>query len=81
MLPVDDLWLMEDPPIDEPADVLTIPEVKQHVVHDHHDDDLGLRSLLERPETLSKSWWRKEHRLRRASSKTTRRQPATLRAA
>ena len=60
MLANDELWLVEEPPIDAPSDLLTIPEVRDHVTHEHHDDELGLRSLLERPEALSKSWWRAE---------------------
>jgi hypothetical protein len=68
MLANDELWLVEEPPIDAPSDLLTIPEVRNHVIHELHDDELGLRSLLERPEALSKSWWRAEHVRRRRAS-------------
>jgi hypothetical protein len=85
MLANDELWLVEEPPIDAPSDLLTIPEVRNHVAHELHDDELGLRSLLERPEALSKkSWWRAERaRSRRARllSKTTRRRRDASRAA
>jgi hypothetical protein len=47
MLTSDDLWLAEESPIDEPSDLSTIPEIRQHVAHNLRDEDLGLRSLLE----------------------------------
>jgi hypothetical protein len=84
MLANDELWLVEEPPIDAPFDLLTIPEVRNHVTHELHDDELGLRSLLERPEALSKSWWRVEHARRRRARlpfKTARRRRDVLRAA
>ncbi len=84
MLANDELWLVEEPPIDAPSDPLTIPEVRDHVTHEPHDDELGLRSLLERPEALSKSWWRVEHARRRRARlpfKTARRRRDVLRAA
>jgi hypothetical protein len=84
MLANDELWLVEEPPIDAPSDLLTIPEVRNHVTHELHDDELGLRSLLERPEALSKSWWRAEHgrkRRLRVSLKAARRSRDVLHAA
>jgi hypothetical protein len=57
MLHEDDLFLLEEDPTDEPSDLLTIPQVRHHVSHDHRDDELGLRSLLERPEALPVSLW------------------------
>jgi hypothetical protein len=82
MVASNELWLIDDLPIDDPSDLLTIPEIKQHVAHDLRDEDLGLRSLLERPEALSKSLRRDEHaRTRRAPSKSAKRHPDALRAA
>jgi hypothetical protein len=69
------LWLVDESALDEPADLLTIPAIKQHDVHDDlHDEDIGLRSLLERPEALLPSWRRAERaRTRRARSKSGKR--------
>jgi hypothetical protein len=54
-----DLWLMdEELSLDERSDVLrTMPEIRQLLARDRQDDQLGLRSILERPELLSRSWW------------------------
>jgi hypothetical protein len=56
MLSKADLWLVEEPALDEPSDILAIPEIRQFVAHDQHDDELGLRSLLERPEAMPRAW-------------------------
>ncbi len=57
----DDLWWVEDVPSEEPSDLLRVmPEIRQSVENEPHDDELGLRSVLERPEVLSKAWRRKE---------------------
>ena len=37
------------------ADLLSIPEIKRELFAERHDDELGLRGLLERPETLTSS--------------------------
>jgi hypothetical protein len=58
MLTPDVEWLVEEPVLDEPADLLAIPEIRQHIVHDPHDDELGLRSLLETVEPPPSPWWR-----------------------
>jgi hypothetical protein len=61
MLDKNDLWWMEEEvlSVDDPADLLrTMPEIRQLVDPDRHDDELGLRAMLERPEALSKAWWR-----------------------
>ncbi len=50
-------WLIEEPALDEPADLLTLPEIRQILGHDPHDDELGLRSLLEAPEAPPAPWW------------------------
>jgi hypothetical protein len=52
MLEQDDLWLLEEPPIDEPSELFSIPEIRRHLVRDRRDEDIGLRGLLERPEAL-----------------------------
>jgi hypothetical protein len=76
-----ELWLIEEP-IDEPADLLTMPELKQRGARDPHDDELGLRLLLEHPEALPPSLWRdqREHP-RRTSPKSTKRRVDVVRAA
>jgi hypothetical protein len=63
MLDPNDLWLMEEElPLDEPADVLsTMPEIRQRVDPDQNDDELGLRSILERPEALYEAWRQSAH--------------------
>lgn len=46
------------PEDDEPFDPLTDPEeVSGERAHEHHDDDLGLRSLLEEPEAFTRALW------------------------
>jgi hypothetical protein len=78
----DDPWADLTPPVDdEPFDPLVLPEVKQYVAHERREDALGLRSLLERPEALSRAWWRSQsgrRRVRPAGGAVPRR---TLRAA
>ncbi len=84
MLDQDDLWLLdEELSVDEPSDVLqTMPEIRQLLDPDRHDDELGLRSILDRPETLSKAWWRSAHTERRhRPSKIVKRHGDVLRAA
>jgi hypothetical protein len=54
----DDLWLLEEPASDEPSELFSIPEIRHHLVRDSLADEVGLRSLLERPEALSKAWRR-----------------------
>jgi hypothetical protein len=77
-----ELWLIEEPIIDEPSDLLAMPEIKQHAVRDPQDDELGLRLLLERPEALSRSLWRDDpEHPRRTSPKNTKRRVEVLRAA
>ena len=78
-----ELWLVEEAPLEAPPDLMTLPQVRQHLAHEHHDDELGLRSLLERPEALSHSWWRTEHARRRRSPspRGARRRRGALRAA
>jgi hypothetical protein len=54
----DDLWLLEEPPIDEPSELFSIPEIRRHIARDRLEDDVGLRALLERPDALSNAWCR-----------------------
>ena len=84
MLDQNDPWVLEEAmPLDEPADVLrTMPEIRQLVDPNRQDDDLGLRSILEHPEALSKAWWHCVHAERRdRSSKGVKRHVDVLRAA
>jgi hypothetical protein len=82
MLDQNDLWLMEDElPVDEPAGVLmTMPEIRQLVDPDD-DEQLGLRSILERPGVLSKAWRHCTHAERhQGTSKSAKRHIDVLRA-
>jgi hypothetical protein len=72
MLTVEASWLVEEPVLDEPADFLTIPEVKQHIAHKPDDDELGLRALLEMPEAPPSPWWCEEPRGRRVTRRGRR---------
>ena len=84
MLDQNDLWLMEEElPVDEPADVLmTMPEIRQLFDPDRDDEELGLRSILERPEVLSKAWRHCTHTERhQGTSKSTKRHVDVPRAA
>ena len=47
----DALWLEE--PIDDGTEPLALAHIRQHLAHDHHDEDLGLRALLERTDAPS----------------------------
>jgi hypothetical protein len=55
-----DALILEDLSFDEAPDILaamTLPDLRRYVEEDHDDDDdLGLRTLLENPEALSKSF-------------------------
>ncbi len=76
MLTKDALWLVEEPVLDEPADLMTIPEIKNRFVREPHDGELGLRSLFEMPDAPPSPWWREEPlRLRRSSGKSRKRRP------
>jgi len=81
MLDQDDLWLMEDGvPIDEPSELLeTMPEIRPYLAPDQRAEEGGLRSLLERPEVLSKAWWR--HAKTRKRTHKTKRHSSTVRRA
>jgi hypothetical protein len=58
----EDALNVEDFSFDEAPDIvaaMTLPDLRRYVEEDHDDDDdLGLRTLLENPEALSKSFWR-----------------------
>jgi hypothetical protein len=50
---------LEDLSFDESPDIvaaMTQPDLRRYVEEDHDDDELGLRTLLEYPEALSKSF-------------------------
>lgn len=72
MLTTDALWLVEEPVLDEPADLLTIPEIRQHIAHEPCDDELGLRALLETPEAPPSRWYEEQPRHRRVARRSRR---------
>jgi len=76
-----DVWLVEEPVLDEPADLLTIPELKQYFGREPHDEELGLRALLETPETPPSPWWCEEQPRRRVAGRSRRNRSALERAA
>jgi hypothetical protein len=78
MLAKDAFWLVEEPALDEPADLLTIAEIKQHIAHELHDDELGLRALLEIPEAPPSPWWCEEKSPDRRVARRGRRSRAGL---
>lgn len=79
MLTRDAWWLVEEPVLDEPADLLTIPEIRQHIAHEPHDDELGLRTLLEIADAPQSAWWPQERRRdRRVALGSRRRRAADL---
>jgi hypothetical protein len=52
-----------DEAVEDPAELLkALPEVRYEVEAATADDDLGIRSLLERPEVFSHPWWRDQAR-------------------
>lgn len=52
MLRPDDPWFLDED-IDEFAEMLkALPEIRQHLTPAAPEEELGLRSLLERPDTL-----------------------------
>jgi hypothetical protein len=73
----------EELPVDEPADVLlTMPEMRQLFDPNREDEGLGLRSILDRPEALSKAWRHCTHAERhQVTSKSSKRHVDVLRAA
>lgn len=69
----------EDPALFDPSPVWSVPGLRPSLREDEEDGDgLGLRSLLERPESLSKVWrtpartW-SENRARRSKLRHSRR--------
>jgi len=72
MLTRDAFWLVEEPVLDEPGELLTIPEIKQHIAHEPHDDELGLRALLEIAEAPPSPWWCEEQPRRRRVARRSR---------
>ena len=55
-----DALILEDLSLDEAPDIvaaMTLPDLRRYVEEDREDDhELGLRTLLENPEALSKSF-------------------------
>jgi hypothetical protein len=58
MLRPEDTWFLDEA-IDDTAELAKVlPDIRQHLVHPHDDEDLGLRSLLEQPAVFAHGWWR-----------------------
>ena len=54
-----DLSFMDDATEEDAVELLrALPEIRHEVAPAPADDDLGLRSLLERPEAFDHAWWR-----------------------
>jgi hypothetical protein len=71
MLSHDDLWALEELPLDDTSDILSsLPELR-HVVAPERAEELGFRGLLEQPEALSRVW--------RLSNRPRKRPPAAER--
>jgi len=80
MLKPVDLSFMDEA-AEDPAELLkALPEISHEVAPTAADDDLGLRSLLERPDAFSHRWWR-DQASRSASSIRSLRRRAPWRAA
>ncbi len=64
-----ELLFIEELPLDEPSELLrSMPEIRQRLDHAAADDELGLRAVLDRPETLSRAWRRHAISPRRRSA-------------
>jgi hypothetical protein len=56
-----DVSFMDEAAVDDPAELLRLlPEIRHELAPEPADDDLGLRSLLERPEAFAHTWWREQ---------------------
>jgi hypothetical protein len=76
-----DLSFMDEAAEEDPAELLeALPAIRQEVAPARVEDDLGLRSLLERPEAFAHAWWR-DQASRSGSSIRAMRRPAPWRAA
>jgi hypothetical protein len=83
MMDPNDPWLMdlmeEGLPLDEPAEMLRMmPEIRQLLDPGSYDGELGLRSILERPDALSKAWRHSAHAERHPRTSQSARQNADL---
>ncbi|WP_394825626.1 hypothetical protein [Pendulispora albinea] len=57
--PSDDPFFLDELVEHEPVDPAMLPEIERSIAHDRGDDEgLGLRSILERPDALSRLWRR-----------------------
>jgi hypothetical protein len=64
-----DLSFMDEA-ADDPAELLkAMPEIRYEVAPTPTDDDLGLRTLLERPEAFTLPWWRDQAGRSRANAR------------
>jgi hypothetical protein len=58
MLRPDDPWFLDEG-VDDAAELLrSMPEIRQNLAPAPAEAELGLRSLLERPEAFAHAWWR-----------------------
>jgi hypothetical protein len=57
-----DLSFMDES-AEDPAELFkALPQIRHELAPAPGDDDLGLRSLLERPEIFAHAWWRDQAR-------------------
>jgi hypothetical protein len=57
MLRPDDPWFLDED-VDEFVEMLkALPEIRQRLEPAPPEEELGLRSLLEQPDTLAHTWW------------------------
>lgn len=62
MLRPDEPWFLDEA-VDEPGELLkALPEVRQYFAPSPPEADLGLRSLLEQPDSFAHTWWREQAR-------------------
>jgi hypothetical protein len=72
MLRPDDPWFLDEA-VDEPGEVFkALPEIRKYLVPAPPEEELGLRSLLENPDTFAHAWWRDQ-----ASRSSRKCQPAS----
>ena len=58
MLRPDDPWFLDEA-VDDGEELLkSLPEIRQNLAPAPPEAELGLRSLLERPEGFAHAWWR-----------------------
>ena len=69
MLKPEDLSFLDES-AEDPSELLkALPEIRHDVSAAPADEDLGIRTLLERPEAFAHAWWRDQARRGRVSSR------------